>query len=161
MEIKLLIIFFIIIQIELFCTILKPKVKLFNKKKREEAVKVLMNKKMEDDLVLEKDKDINDIDIYIAFIKTVLDNYNNSRSKKISYRTRQTLLIETFKILPTISKYITLDYYYNLDDKEWYNLTDRDMMMLLESSYNDYTHDNLDSLNSIITAVLRLRDDRR
>ena len=35
------------------------------------------------------------------------------------------------------------------------------MVMILESAYNDYTHDNLDSLNSIITAILRLRDDKR
>ena len=34
-------------------------------------------------------------------------------------------------------------------------------MMLLESAYNDYTHENLDSLNSIFTAALRLRDDKR
>ena len=53
------------------------------------------------------------------------------------------------------------NYYYNLDDKDWYKLTDRDMIMLLETAYNDYTHENLDSLNSIFTAALRLRDDKR
>ena len=70
-------------------------------------------------------------------------------------------LLKTIDIIPVASRHINLNYYYNLEDKEWYKLTDRDMMMLLESAYNDYTHENLDSLNSIFTAALRLRDDKR
>ena len=71
------------------------------------------------------------------------------------------ILLKTIDIIPVASRHINLNYYYNLEDKEWYKLTDRDMMMLLESAYNDYTHENLDSLNSIFTAALRLRDDKR
>ena len=82
-------------------------------------------------------------------------------NKKIALRTRQELLLKTIDIIPVASRHINLNYYYNLEDKEWYKLTDRDMMMLLESAYNDYTHENLDSLNSIFTAALRLRDDKR
>ena len=94
-------------------------------------------------------------------LKEVLDSYNKSRSKKVALRTRQELLIRTINIIPVASRHIDLNYYYNLEDKEWYSLTDRDMFMLLESASNDYTHDNLDSLNSIFTAALRLRDDKR
>ena len=101
------------------------------------------------------------IDEYVNYIKQTLENYNNSRSKKIALRTRQELLLKTIDIIPVASRHINLNYYYNLEDKEWYKLTDRDMMMLLESAYNDYTHENLDSLNSIFTAALRLRDDKR
>ena len=101
------------------------------------------------------------IDEYVNYIKQMLENYNNSRNKKIALRTRQELLLKTIDIIPVASRHINLNYYYNLEDKEWYKLTDRDMMMLLESAYNDYTHENLDSLNSIFTAALRLRDDKR
>jgi hypothetical protein len=34
-------------------------------------------------------------------------------------------------------------------------------MELLESIYNDFTHDNLESFNSIVSVVLRLRDGSR
>lgn len=94
-------------------------------------------------------------------IKNVLSDYNTSRRKDISLRTKQNLLYETFKVEPTISKYITLDYYYDLDDSEFTSLSDKDLMKMLESSYNDYTHDNLNSLNTIISVVLRLRDDKK
>lgn len=135
--------------------------KKHSKVKKDDILKSLVTKQKEDELIVEKDKDITMIDEYIKYIKSVIDNYNNSRSKRISLKTRQTLLLNTINILPIASRHIQLSYYYNLDDKEWYKLTDRDMMMLLESAYNDYTHDNLDSLNSVFTASLRLRDDRR
>ena len=157
----ILIIMFIIIQGEILWNRYKPIIKIKRKAKKEEVIKSLVAKQKEDDLIVEKDKDITTIDEYIKYIKEILDNYSRSRSKRISLRTRQDLLLKTINMIPIAARYINLNFYYNLDDSEWYKLTDRDMMMLLETAYNDYTHENLDSLNSIFTAALRLRDDKR
>lgn len=152
---------FLVVHIELIYERYRYKFKKFKKAKKEDFLKSLVIKQKEDELIVEKDKDIATLDEYVNFIKSILENYALSRNKKISLRTRQEILIKTIEVIPIASRHITLSYYYNLDDKEWYKLTDRDMMMLLETAYNDYTHDNLDSLNSIFTAALRLRDDKR
>ena len=152
---------FVIVHVELLLEKYKRVFKKFRKNKKAEIIKSLATRQKEDELVVEKDKDITMIDEYVNYIKQLLENYNNSRNKKIALRTRQELLLKTIDIIPVASRHINLNYYYNLEDKEWYKLTDRDMMMLLESAYNDYTHENLDSLNSIFTAALRLRDDKR
>lgn len=157
----IIIILFVIVHVELLLEKYKRVFKKFRKNKKAEIIKSLVTRQKEDELVVEKDKDITMIDEYVNYIKQILENYNNSRSKKIALRTRQELLLKTIDIIPVASRHINLNYYYNLEDKEWYKLTDRDMMMLLESAYNDYTHENLDSLNSIFTAALRLRDDKR
>ena len=157
----IIIILFVIVHVELLLEKYKRVFKKFRKNKKAEIIKSLAIRQKEDELVVEKDKDITMIDEYVNYIKQTLENYNNSRSKKIALRTRQELLLKTIDIIPVASRHINLNYYYNLEDKEWYKLTDRDMMMLLESAYNDYTHENLDSLNSIFTAALRLRDDKR
>ncbi len=157
----IIIILFVIVHVELLLEKYKRVFKKFRKNKKAEIIKSLATRQKEDELVVEKDKDITMIDEYVNYIKQMLENYNNSRNKKIALRTRQELLLKTIDIIPVASRHINLNYYYNLEDKEWYKLTDRDMMMLLESAYNDYTHENLDSLNSIFTAALRLRDDKR
>ena len=157
----IIIILFVIVHVELLLEKYKRVFKKFRKNKKAEIIKSLAIRQKEDELVVEKDKDITMIDEYVNYIKQTLENYNNSRSKKIALRTRQELLLKTIDIIPVASRHINLNYYYNLEDKEWYKLTDRDMMMLVESAYNDYTHENLDSLNSIFTAALRLRDDKR
>ena len=157
----IIIILFVIVHVELLLEKYKRVFKKFRKNKKAEIIKSLAIRQKEDELVVEKDKDITMIDEYVNYIKQTLENYNNSRSKKIALRTRQELLLKIIDIIPVASRHINLNYYYNLEDKEWYKLTDRDMMMLLESAYNDYTHENLDSLNSIFTAALRLRDDKR
>lgn len=157
----IIIILFVIVHVELLLEKYKRVFKKFRKNKKAEIIKSLATRQKEDELVVEKDKDITMIDEYVNYIKQLLENYNNSRNKKIALRTRQELLLKTIDIIPVASRHINLNYYYNLEDKEWYKLTDRDMMMLLESAYNDYTHENLDSLNSIFTAALRLRDDKR
>lgn len=157
----IIIILFVIVHVELLLEKYKRVFKKFRKNKKAEIIKSLATRQKEDELVVEKDKDITMIDEYVNYIKQILENYNNSRSKKIALRTRQELLLKTIDIIPVASRHINLNYYYNLEDKEWYKLTDRDMMMLLESAYNDYTHENIDSLNSIFTAALRLRDDKR
>ena len=157
----IIIILFVIVHVELLLEKYKRVFKKFRKNKKAEIIKSLAIRQKEDELVVEKDKDITMIDEYVNYIKQTLENYNNSRSKKIALRTRQELLLKTIDIIPVASRHINLNYYYNLEDKEWYKLTDRDMMMLLESAYNDYTHESLDSLNSIFTAALRLRDDKR
>lgn len=157
----IIIILFVIVHVELLLEKYKRVFKKFRKNKKDEIIKSLATRQKEDELVVEKDKDITMIDEYVNYIKQLLENYNNSRNKKIALRTRQELLLKTIDIIPVASRHINLNYYYNLEDKEWYKLTDRDMMMLLESAYNDYTHENLDSLNSIFTAALRLRDDKR
>ena len=157
----IIIILFVIVHVELLLEKYKRVFKKFRKNKKAEIIKSLATRQKEDELVVEKDKDITMIDEYVNYIKQTLENYNNSRSKKIALRTRQELLLKTIDIIPVASRHINLNYYYNVEDKEWYKLTDRDMMTLLESAYNDYTHENLDSLNSIFTAALRLRDDKR
>ena len=157
----IIIILFVIVHVELLLEKYKRVFKKFRKNKKAEIIKSLATRQKEDELVVEKDKDITMIDEYVNYIKQLLENYNNSRNKKIALRTRQELLLKTIDIIPVASRHINLNYYYNLEDKEWYKLTDRDMMMLLESAYNDYTHENLDSLNSIFTAALRLRGDKR
>ena len=157
----IIIILFVIVHVELLLEKYKRVFKKFRKNKKAEIIKSLATRQKEDELVVEKDKDITMIDEYVNYIKQTLENYNNSRSKKIALRTRQELLLKTIDIIPVASRHINLNYYYNLEDKEWYKLTDRDMMMLLESAYNDHTHENLHSLNSIFTAALRLRDDKR
>lgn len=157
----IMLVIFVFVHLELFCEKHKQFFKKFKKTRKEEIIKSLAIKQKEDELVVEKDKEITAIDEYVAYIKQLLENYNKSRSKKISLKTRQELLIKTINIIPIASRHIELNYYYNLEDKDWYKLTDRDMIMLLESAYNDYTHENLDSLNSIFTAALRLRDDKR
>ncbi len=161
LEIKIVIALFVIAEVQLIWYRYKPLYLKAKKDRQEDVVKKLVNKKMEDDLVLEKDKDITDIDKYMEYIKSIIDSYNSSRSKRISYRTRQELLLETIKILPTVAKYISLEYYYNLDDKEWYKLTDKDMILALEEVNRNYSHDNLECLNTAISASLRLRDDKR
>jgi len=157
----LLLVIFIILEGQLLWYRYKPLYEKNKKVKGDEILKSLANKQKEDALIVERDKDIVSLDEYISYIKDFLQKYHRSRNKKISYRTRQDLLLTTIKVLPVISKHIQLNYYYNLDDKEWYKLTDKDMISLLETAYNDYTHDNLDSLNTIISAALRLRDDKR
>jgi hypothetical protein len=157
----ILLIMFIIIQAEILWNRYKPVYKSVKKHRKDEVLKSLIAKQKEDALVIEKDQDITMIDNYMEYIKVFIENYNSSRSKRIALKSRQELLIKTVDILPIVARHIDLNYYYNLDDKEWYKLTDRDMIMLLETAYNDYTHENLDSLNSIITAALRLRDDKR
>ena len=157
----LIIILFIVVHLELLWERYKKVFKKAKKVKNTEIIKSLAIRQKEDELVVEKDKEITMIDEYVSYVKSILDNYNSSKSKKIALRTRQDLLLKTITILPIVSRHITLNYYYNLDDVEWSKLTDRDLMMLLESAYNDYTHDNLDSLNSIFTAALRLRDDKK
>lgn len=151
----------ILILIIVLVICIQTKIKRRIKFKEPNVINTIANKKLEDDLVIEKDRDLVLIDEYINFIKNILDKYNNSRNKRIAYRTRQEINFETFKIVPIVNKYITLAYYYNLDDKDWYQLTDTELMKMLEAAYNDYTHDNLDSLNSIISVALRLRDDKR
>lgn len=157
----LLLVIFIILEGQLLWYRYKPLYEKNKKVKGDEILKSLANKQKEDALIVERDKDIVSLDEYINYIKDFLQKYHKSRNKKISYRTRQDLLLATIKVFPVISKHIQLNYYYNLDDKEWYKLTDKDMIGLLETAYNDYTHDNLDSLNTIISAALRLRDDKR
>lgn len=151
MEVELL--FLIVVQF------LKMK-KTYKKVKLEKqsVVDTLTSKKIEDDLVIEKDKDLVLIDTFMEYIKSFIEDYH--RTKKLTYRKRQDINYETFKIVATISKYITLDYYYDLDDEEFTKLSDKELMKVLETSYNDYTHDNLESLNRIITIALRLRDDK-
>ena len=73
------------------------------------------------------------IDEYVNYIKQLLENYNNSRNKKIALRTRQELLLKTIDIIPVASRHINLNYYYNLEDKEWYKLTDKETLMLYQA----------------------------
>ena len=129
-------------------------------KKEVAAVTSLTEKKMKDDLDLERDKDFVSIDEYMKYLKDVIEKFDKSRSKKIAYNTRQRLLNETIQIIPVFDKYIGIDYFYDPEDTTFKNMSDRELMELLESIYNDFTHDNLESFNSIISVVLRLRDGK-
>ena len=128
-------------------------------KEEREFATTMQEKKLKDDIDLEKDRDLVLIDDYMKDVKDILDRYNNSRSKKIAYTTRQKLLYATITMIPVFNKYIIIDFYYDPDDSYLKNMSDRDLMKMLESSYNDFTHDNLEGFNSILSIVLKLRDN--
>ena len=132
-----------------------------NKKLKEERefTTTLQEKKLKDDIDLEKDRDLVLINDYMKDIKDILDKYNNSRSKKIAYATRQKLLYTTITMIPIFNKYIIIDFYYDPEDSYLKNMSDRDLMKMLESSYNDFTQDNLEGFNNILSIVLKLRDN--
>ena len=130
-------------------------------KKEVEVVTTLQEKKQKDDINLEKDKDLVIIDKYMKGISQVIEKYNASRNKKIAYSTRQSLLAKTVAIIPVFAKYITVDFYYNPDDPTFKGVTDRDLMMMMESIYNDFTHDNLGSFNNLLAVIMRLRDIKK
>jgi len=131
-----------------------------NIKKEVEVVTTLAEKKLKDDIDLEKDKDLVLIDEYMKYLSSVIIKYNKSRSKRVAYTTRQELLAKTVSIVPIFSKYINIDYFYDPGDVTYKDVTDRDLMMMLESTYNDFTHDNLESFNNILSVVMRIRDDK-
>ena len=127
-------------------------------KKEVSAVTSLAEKKIKDDLDLERDKDLVLIDEYMSYISEVINKFNTSRSKKVSLNTRQILLSKTIQMIFIFDKYITIDFYYDPYDPTFKNLTDRELMELLESVYNDFTHNNLECFNNILSLVIRLRD---
>ena len=127
-------------------------------KKEVSAVTSLAEKKIKDDLDLERDKDLVLIDEYMSYISEVINKFNTSRSKKVSLNTRQILLNKTVQMISIFDKYITIDFYYDPYDSTFNNLTDRELMELLESVYNDFTHNNLECFNNILSLVIRLRD---
>ena len=157
----LIIILFILAETQLLWYRYKPLYKILKKNKKDNVTKTLADKQKQDDIILERDKDLGAIDKYVEYIATVISRFNKSRNKIIAYRIRQELLIKTIHIIPIASKYITVKCYYNLEDKEWCKLTDKDLMLALESSYNAYTHENLQSLDDIFSIAIRLRDDRK
>ena len=157
----LILILFIIVESQLLWYRYKPLYKILKTRKKEDITKTLANKQREDDLLLEKDRDLSAIDNYMEYIDFIIHRYNTSRNKKIARLTRVCLLHSTVKILPTISKYIQFDGLNRLDDKGFNSLSERDLMMSLESAYNDYSHENLECLNEIISIAIRLRDEQK
>lgn len=127
-------------------------------KKEVELVTTLTEKKKRDDIDLEKDKDLVTMDKYMEYINEVLTKYNKSRSKIVAFKTKQQLLGNTISVLTTFSKYINIDFFYNPDDPLFKDLGTRDLMMILETAYKDYTHDNLECFNTILAVALKLRD---
>ena len=77
----IIIILFVIVHVELLLEKYKRVFKKFRKNKKAEIIKSLAIRQKEDELVVEKDKDITMIDEYVNYIKQTLENYNNSRSK--------------------------------------------------------------------------------
>lgn len=127
-------------------------------KKEVELVTTLTEKKKRDDIDLEKDKDLVLIDKYMEYVSEVINRYNKSRSKIVAQKTKQELLGKTIEIIPTFSKYVNLEFYYDPSDELFKGMNVRDLMMVLESSYKDYTHDNLECFNTILTVAQKLRD---
>ena len=144
---KYLLVIDIITLLLLVYMLLQNKIKEYrvkkNIKKEVEVVTTLTEKKMKDDIDLEKDKDLVTIDQYMEYINAVIERYNNSRNKRIAFRTKQELLSRTVKIIPLFTKYIDIDFFYDIDDPAYKGVTERDLMMMLESIYNDFTHSNL------------------
>ena len=68
---------------------IKSKMKI---RKEVAAVTSLTEKKLKDDMSLEKDKDFVIIDDYMKYLKEVMEKYDKSRSKKVAYATRQNLI---------------------------------------------------------------------
>ena len=129
-----------------------------NLNKEVEAVTALTEKKKKEDMELEYDKDLVAIDSYMDYVKSIIDKYNGSRNKRVARNTRQKLLSETLKIMPLFAKYITVDFYYDGENEVLSKITEKELMAMLESAYNDFTHDNLESFNNMITLILKLRD---
>ena len=155
-----IIILFIIIETQVLWNRYKPFCKTYTKAKSDDALKSLINKQKEEDLILEKEHDLILIDYYIESIHAFITKYHRNRSKRISYNSRQELLYRTISIIPIISKYIPLEFPDN-DNNEFYNLNDQELLINLENYYNDYTHDNLSCLQKIILIVIRIRDDKK
>lgn len=128
-------------------------------KEEREFTTTMQEKKLKDDIDLERDRDLGLIKDYMKDVKDILDRYNNSRSKKIAYTTRQRLLYITITMIPIFNKYIVIDFYYDPDDSYLKNMSDKDLMKMLESSYNDFTQENLEGFNNILSIVLKLRDN--
>ena len=128
-----------------------------NINKEVEAVTALTEKKKKEDRELEYDKDLVAIDGYMNLIKTFLDSYHSSR-RKVSKEVKQNLVYETMKVVPIFSKYIVIDFYYSSDDEVLSKIKEKELVAMLESAFNDFTHDNLESFNNMITVILKLRD---
>ena len=157
--ILVLIIFVLVLYMLLQKRIMELKIKR-GMKREADLVDTLKEQKLRDDLDLEKDRDLVLVDEYTIFISDVINKYNNSRSKRIAYKTRQALLYKTIEILPIFCKYIDVFYTYDPDVDPFEGKTDKEVMMALESAYNDFTHDNLESFNTILPIVVRLRDEK-
>ena len=132
----------------------------FSKRKLHKEVNpitTLTEIKLKDDVYLERDKNLVQIDTYIEYVSSVIDKFNNSRNKRVALATKKQLLESTIKIIPIFTKFIDVTGESNLDvDLSKCDL--RELMGLLESTYNDFTHDNLDCINNIIAIVIKIRD---
>ena len=159
-DILIIIVLFIIIEAQVLWNRYKPFCKTYTKSKSDDALKSLITKQKEEDLVLEKEHDLILIDSYIETVHEFIIKYHRNRSKRIAYSSRQELLYKTISIIPIVSKYISLEFP-DKDNNEFYNLKDEELLINLGNYYNDYTHDNLSCLQKIILIVIRIRDDKK
>lgn len=120
----------------------------------------IYKKKLEDDFIQEKEEDIININKYLKYIKESIDKYNNSRSKKISFRTRRSLLYYTILFIPYFTKYTEISFDYDIDSIYWKKLDDRDIMKNLIESYNSFSIESPESFNDIVKNILLLSDNR-
>lgn len=129
-------------------------------RKSENIVDVLTSIKREDDYVLDRERDDLALDEYLKDVKSIIDNYDKSRSKMIAFRTRRALLYKTIMIIQVISKYTTIDVEYDIDSKILPKRSDKDIMRLLVESYNNFSKDAPETFNDLLLCALLLSDNK-
>lgn len=150
------IIFLLIIIIEAL-VIVKKKEKSSNPR---DIVTELVKVKDRTDLDIDRERDNLMINNYMKFVKDVLNFYDNSRSKLVSYRTRRQMMYNLIMILPIISKYADISFEYDITSKVPSIPKDRDVMRLLKEAYNSYSEENPEAINDIILCTLWLSDNK-
>lgn len=134
------------------------------KKKRQDNVSTIANElvkvKKENDFVLEKESDEIAINRYLNIVKTIISNYDNSRSKQIAFRTRRLLIYETIMIIPIISKYVIIDIEYDTTSKILSKKSDKDIMRALTEAYNSFSKEAPEAFNDLLLCSLYLSDNK-
>lgn len=134
------------------------------KKKRQDNVSTIANElvkvKKEDDFVIERESDEIAINHYLNVVKTIISNYNKSRSKQVAFRTRRLLMYETIMIIPVISKYIIIDIEYDTTSKILSKKSDKDIMRALTEAYNSFSKEAPESFNDLLLCSLYLSDNK-
>lgn len=129
-------------------------------RKSETIVEVLTSIKKEDDFVLDKERDSILIDEYLKEVKSLIDSFDKSRSKLVSFRTRRKFIYDTIMIIPVISKYMDLSIEYDTTSKLLSRKTDRDIMILLTEAYNSFSKEAPEAFNDILLCSLLLSDNK-
>jgi hypothetical protein len=142
----------------IFYILVSDKLKeLHNKKKVNvniSAISTLAEQKEKDDQQIEQTKEMTQIDEYMNYLRDFIEV---SRSKKrLNSIDKQNILCRTVQAVPLFSKYIEIDAFFNVEEIPQ-KPKEKDLLNMLESSYNDFTKDNLEGFNMILSIVMILR----